>query len=143
VTLVEGAGEVAVLTADMRVAVTAGPTDNFRSGRSGNGVAPVDLATGLLGPLRLPRADRCGFVRSPRAPGTGALVEGLRVPHWDAAAALVRRAAPHFLPARTLGWDVALTEAGPVIVETNMFWWPRTDRRQSDVLARLRAAAGG
>jgi hypothetical protein len=82
-------------------------------------------------------------VRSPRAPGTGALVEGLRVPHWDAAAALVRRAAPHFLPARTLGWDVALTEAGPVIVETNMFWWPRTDRRQSDVLARLRAAAGG
>ena len=140
VTLVERSGEVTVLTADMRVAVTDDPADNFRSGRSGNGVAPVRMDDGVLGLLRLPREDRCGLRRVARAPGSGALVEGLRVPHWEDALALVRRAAPFFLPARTLGWDIALTPAGPVIVETNMFWWPRTDPGQAAVLARLQRA---
>jgi hypothetical protein len=37
---------------------------------------------------------------------------------------MVLDAAPHFLPYRALGWDVALTPGGPVIVETNTRWLP-------------------
>jgi transcriptional/translational regulatory protein YebC/TACO1 len=39
VTLVERSGEVSVLYADFRVALTAGPTDNFRGGRNGKDAA--------------------------------------------------------------------------------------------------------
>jgi hypothetical protein len=137
VTLVEPSGEVAVLSADLRVAVAGGPTDNFRSGRTGNGLAEVRPEDGVLGPVMLPRPDGCGFVRSPTVPGTGARVEGMRMPHWAATLEAVREAAPHLMPARTFGWDVAVTEAGPVVVETNMFWWPRTSPRQAALLARI------
>jgi hypothetical protein len=37
---------------------------------------------------------------------------------------MVLDAAPHFLPYRALGWDVAFTPGGPVIVETNTRWLP-------------------
>jgi len=137
VTLVEPSGEVAVLTADLRVAIVGGPADNFRSGRTGNGLAPVRLDDGTLEDLILPRSDGCGFVRSPTVPGTGARVRNMVLPHWARTLEAVRRAAAHLLPARTFGWDVAVTDAGPVIVEANMFWWPRTSPRQAAVLARI------
>jgi hypothetical protein len=35
---------------------------------------------------------------------------------------LVQRAAHRFRPVRVIGWDVALTEAGPVLVEGNSEW---------------------
>jgi len=44
------------------------------------------------------------------------------LPFWDEACALAETAARHFLPIRTIGWDVALTPEGPVILEGN-FWW--------------------
>jgi hypothetical protein len=37
---------------------------------------------------------------------------------------LVEGVAPKFLPARLLGWDVAFTPNGPVIIETNACWDP-------------------
>jgi hypothetical protein len=137
VTLAEPSGDVAVLTADLRVAVAGAATDNFRSGRTGNGLAEVSLEDGTLGPVMLPRPDGCGFVRSPTVPGTGARVQGVRLPHWRETLDAVREAAPHLLPARTFGWDVAVTATGPVIVEANMFWWPRTSPHQAEVLARI------
>lgn len=46
---------------------------------------------------------------------------GVAVPDWPACVALVRRAHAAFpRPAPFLGWDVALTDRGPVIVETNV-----------------------
>lgn len=41
---------------------------------------------------------------------------------WEEAFALVRGAAPHFLPLRTLGWDIAITPDGPMIIEANAHW---------------------
>jgi hypothetical protein len=139
-TFVERSGEVEVLSADLRLALVAGPTDNFSSGRSGNGLVAVRLADGALGPLRLPRADGCGFDLTPVTPGGGAQVEGVRLPLWPHALALVREGALAMLPARTIGWDIAITEGGPVVVEANMYYWPRSGSEQGDAFDRI---AGG
>jgi len=47
------------------------------------------------------------------------------VPLWEEASALACRAAAWLLPTRTLGWEIALTPAGPVIIEANRKWAPQ------------------
>lgn len=48
---------------------------------------------------------------------------GARLPFWSDTIALVRKAHDHAFPSFvTLGWDVALTPDGPVLLETNVSW---------------------
>jgi hypothetical protein len=136
VTLVERSGDVTVLYADFRLALAGGAADNFRGGRSGNGLASVGVEDGVLGPMRLPRPDACGFRALPSVPG-GRRVEGVALPHWPQALALARRAAIPMLPARTIGWDVALTPGGPVVLEANMFYWPSSASDQGAAARRI------
>ena len=46
-------------------------------------------------------------------------IEGFQLPVWTEACQLAREAARLFLPLRFVGWDIALTETGPVLVEAN------------------------
>ena len=70
------------------------------------------------------RPDGRGLVERPDNPLTGERVEGRRLPFWPQVSRLVLGGAPHFMPMRALGWDVALTPDGPVIIETNTRWLP-------------------
>lgn len=121
VSLVGRDGSVRILRARLRIALGSEPIDNWRGGTTGNGAMPVDQ-DGMLGGLTLPRADGCGPQPAREAPGTGT-----RLPDWDAVRALVWRAALAFQPIRTIGWDVALTDRGPVLVEANQVWDPFPD----------------
>jgi hypothetical protein len=140
VSLVSRAGDAEVLYAVLKLGLAGGDADNFEGGRSGNGLAEIDLGSGRLGEVKLAREDGCGFVYASDAPGTGARVEGAVLPAWRETLALVRGAARAFAPARTLGWDVALTPSGPVLVELNAFWWPRSSPDQGRLLQRLATA---
>jgi hypothetical protein len=137
VTLVDRAGGCEAVYAVLKLAFAGGDADNFQSGRSGNGLVDVSLEDGRLGMLRLPRADGCGFERRPDVPGTGARVEGVRLPDVPEARDLACEATLRLWPARTLGWDVALTPSGPVLAEANMFWWPRSSPDQAAILGRM------
>lgn len=90
------------------------PTDNWSRGGY---CAPVDVETGRLRPLLL--VD--GSTRSAleRHPATGATVEGVAVPHWEAVRELVREAATLHRYAPLVGWDVVVTADGPVLIEAN------------------------
>lgn len=89
--------------------------DNIHAGGI---AAPVDLATGRLG-----RATDLGLRTTSRwhdrHPTTGAPIAGRVLPHWPAALDLVRRAHALIGDRVAAGWDVAILEDGPCLVEGN------------------------
>jgi hypothetical protein len=110
--------DIHVMGATLRIGLGDKPVDNFAKG---NLVAPIDLATGILGEAA---SKRTGRNRLRTHPVSGAVIAGATVPDWPAALALVQEAARLFPQALCLGWDVAFTTRGPVIQEANDIWDP-------------------
>lgn len=138
VTLVTRAGHREVVQCSIRLGLGGGVIDNFGDGSAGNGYAVIDPDTGRMGPLLVARPDGAGFLSSPTLPASGIRVEGMELPGWGEAVDLAFSATAHFLPLRSVGWDIALTERGAMIVEANREWTPIT---QADLLWRLARVA--
>jgi len=83
-------------------------------------LAPIDLETGALGQITGDKPE-CLSEWVDRHPVTGAMVTGRIVPHWPELKQLAIKA--HTLvPERVLiGWDMAVTAEGPVLLEGNSF----------------------
>ena len=90
------------------------PTDNW----SGGGIcARVDVATGRMGigrmhPLKGGRAQTAYAAH----PDTGAQIQGVTIPHWDAVRETVLRAATSLPTNPYVGWDVFVDEKGRAII---------------------------
>ena len=87
------------------------------------------------------REDGVGLTWGDRLAGTGVRTEGLALPDWEAARALVLSACKAFLPVRTLGWDIALTPGGPVAIEANTRFGALPFAGARDLVARLEREA--
>jgi Sugar-transfer associated ATP-grasp len=111
--------DVSVIGAALRIASGDVAVDNFSRG---NLAAPIDLASGRLGPAVMNRTH--SLRRVDVHPVTGVPITGVPVPDWSAALAVVRAAAAGLPFNRLLGWDLAFTDRGPVIVEANDIWDP-------------------
>jgi hypothetical protein len=106
--------EARLLLAAYKMPTGTSAADNFHFG----GVAaPVDLATGRLGRPVFRRGAL--IVEIERHPDTGTVIEGHQLPFWDEALALVLRAHDAVPRLAAIGWDVALTGEGPILVEGN------------------------
>jgi hypothetical protein len=57
-----------------------------------------------------------------RHPDTGSAISGEELPHWREILRLAIRAHNGFKEFAFLGWDIALSADGPVIVECNTNW---------------------
>ena len=55
-------------------------------------------------------------------PDTGVVFEGYKIPYFDEAIDLARRATECFYGYCSIGWDVAITTEGPVLIEGNDTW---------------------
>ena len=97
-------------------------TDNFDAGYSGNWVCPVDVATGRLGNAVGKTPSVPIFSEIDRRFDTGAIFKEMKVPCWEEVKSTVVKSALAFSDLRTLGWDVAVTERGANILETNWDW---------------------
>lgn len=136
VTLVRDGGAVEVLWAALKLGIGGSGVDNIAHGTSGNAFCGISDDDGSLMWTRTPRPGGYGTVATP--PPADDAGRPARVPMWDEACALVRTAAPHFLPLRTLGWDIAITPEGPVIIEANAHWGAEVTPRMAAVFARMR-----
>ena len=96
----------------------------FLRGLKGNIEAPVTLNTGRLQNANRIPGTGAEIVTIPIHPKTKTAFAGFELPFWSEARRLVERTALLFLPVRTIGWDVALTPNGPVVVEGNVWWDP-------------------
>jgi hypothetical protein len=101
-----------------KIIVGRNAIDNYAGGATGNLIARIQLEDGTLYPAMTSREGR-GFAPVPLHPLTGVAMEGFRLPFWKEALDLVLRAAPSFLPLRSIGWDVAMTPDGPMVIEAN------------------------
>ncbi len=93
--------------------------DNWDKGAIAVG---VELDTGRLmrtGWRKNKFADQNGFDVHP---DTGIRFDGYQLPFWSESKDLVCRAAETLQPMRSLGWDVAITDSGPILVEVNDVW---------------------
>jgi hypothetical protein len=97
--------------------------DNFGNGRLGNLIGDIPAAGGRLSRVHGAAPDGSSTQMN-RHPRTDMVFDGFSIPFWDQACALVERAALVFLPLRTVGWDVAITPRGPVLIEGNVTWDP-------------------
>lgn len=80
--------------------------------------APIDLETGTLGLLTGDKLESALF-RYKVHPITGAPILGRKFAGWPAVRDLAVAAHKHFSNRIIIGWDVALTDRGPVILEGN------------------------
>lgn len=58
-------------------------------------------------------------IKTDRHPNTGLIFEGYRLPYWEEAIDLVKTCHRKFSFIGAIGWDVAFTERGPIIIEGN------------------------
>lgn len=109
----------------MRIGRGESVADNFDSGGV---LTMLDVDTGRM----LSGAMNKQYVWFDAHPETGKKFEGFVVPHWDKVRALCLAAAEEEPRAAYIGWDVAITPDGCVLVEGNSrpsINWQCVDRR--------------
>ncbi|MBU2955620.1 sugar-transfer associated ATP-grasp domain-containing protein [Marinobacter sp. F3R08] len=122
-THVDKYGRAFIVDAFLKVIGGDAAIDNFQHGLLGNFIAPIDVGSGQL-ESAITRSSDMVWYRLDSHPKTGRTFREFTIPLWGAAKELVIKNAEHFKPIRSLGWDVAVTESGPVIIEANIRWDP-------------------
>lgn len=107
-------GEVELLSAFMRVGQAGSEIDNITAGGY---FVPIDLATGKFRGEGIQKL-KTGYHPYSHTLETNILLDGYQLPDIAAAIALVKKAAATF-QLRLTGWDLALAEDGPIIIEGN------------------------
>lgn len=101
-----------IIYAYIRVGNSDRPVDNLHSGGM---CAPIDLETGKI---QYPGYDknRVTYLVHPK---TGVKIQGFELPYWMETVSMCLKAAIRVPQMRYIGWDVGITENGPVFVEGN------------------------
>lgn len=101
-----------VVGAAIRMGTGNSRVDNAHSG----GIfAEVDVEDGVVISKAINHLGD-SFVRHPT---TGSVITGFRIPMWDACMQLAKDAAERISEVPLIGWDVAVTPNGPVLIEGN------------------------
>jgi glutathione synthase/RimK-type ligase-like ATP-grasp enzyme len=115
-TLLNKEGNIDVLSAYLRMSQGNHYVDNIGSGGC---MVGVNLESGTLKKYANPDFKVYGTVVYTSHPVTGIAFEGFELPFFEDVKALVIRAASLMPGLRIIGWDVAFSEKGPVIIEGN------------------------
>jgi len=109
-------GEPKILRACWKIPAGPHVADNFW--RPGNLLAQLDLASGRV--LRVIRRVGSSYEEVTHHPDTSQQIEGLVVPNWSEITRLAIDAAKLLDDLPLVGWDIAPTDSGAVLVESNV-----------------------
>ncbi|WP_138380295.1 sugar-transfer associated ATP-grasp domain-containing protein [Luteithermobacter gelatinilyticus] len=123
-TCLTAGGDVEILFSFFKLAGEEGLADAFNAGKTGNSLAQLELQSGKL--VRVRRMNlQVGYLEDIDChPKTGMRFADFRIPYPQDIIDLAQKAARRFLPHECLGWDIAITDAGPVLLEGNAVWTP-------------------
>ena len=101
-----------IVSAAIRIGNNGAVIDN----RSGGGMAAsIDVATGLVSTAAVDKR----FHRYILHPLTGQQIIGIQIPFWSEILSFIENAFLVYPKCSYIGWDVAVTPQGPVLVEAN------------------------
>lgn len=114
----EGKHPAAPFIARMRIGVNGGIVDNWSHGSCGGILISLDPDSGR--PMGPGVSRAIGTIY--RHPNTGFAIEDLDIPYYRQAVQHVCRLHDELKCFHSVGWDVAVTEDGPTIIEGNDNW---------------------
>jgi len=108
--------EVEILGTRLRITVNS-YIDNLAAG---NIAAPINEKKGIVeGPAVYSDITKYDEIKHPI---TGIEIVGFQVPYWSESMQMVKEAALLYPQNRSIGWDVAITNDGPELLEGNHNW---------------------
>lgn len=96
--------------------LTTAVNDPISNGCQDALTAMADIRTGVV---ITDAVDQNNLVEYAAHPVTNVPFQGLQIPFWDETIAMMRRAVPLASKISNIGWDVAITPTGPIIIEAN------------------------
>jgi hypothetical protein len=134
ITHVTRSGECQILHAAIKFIVGESLSDNFDKGKTGNLMVRLDIRKGVTTEPLTGCRGQPGVAAVAEHPQTHLKLTGIPIPYWKEVCELARTSAYKFLPIRAIGWDIAVTDAGPVAIEANMRFDPPNQFRNLDTL---------
>lgn len=116
ITLRQG-DEIELVSGTFRMGAGGNPWDNWSSGGIGVG---MNIETGRLNREGMFRS--CGSGMISEHPETKVRFETFEIPFYRKAAEMVKELHAFFYGVHSIGWDVAIAEKGPSIIEGNNSW---------------------
>ncbi len=108
--------EVEILATILRISVNSA-VDNWHAG---NMAAPINLSTGIVeGPAYYMDITK---PEENYHPITGVKIIGFKIPYWKESLQMAKDAALYNKKIRSIGWDIAVTDDGPDLIEGNNGW---------------------
>ena len=109
-------GEVVFLGGRLRLSIDS-TVDNMAAG---NLAAPIDMETGIVnGPGVYSDITKESATIHPV---TRQIIPGFQIPFWRESVRMISQAAKFFPQNRSIGWDIAISEKGPELIEGNHNW---------------------
>lgn len=117
ITVRGNSGLINVLAASIRIGARS---DSFVDNRAVGGMAVGIHEDGTLMKYGFQHSEFGG--RNEKHPLTGIVFEGYQLPYWSQVVELVMKAHRCILGLQSIGWDVAITPTGPILIEGNDNW---------------------
>lgn len=110
-------GNIRVFSAAQRMGTSGRSVDNWTAGGI---LVGIDLESGRLRAEGLYKPGYGGTVT--RHPQTNVLFSGFEIPYFVDAVRLITRLHGYLYGIHSIGWDIAITNSGPIVIEGNDDW---------------------
>lgn len=112
-------GDAKIVAAFIKIGRAGSCVDN--AGAGGNIDASIDLETGEINNVVCFNGWR-NIVKTDTHPDSNTLIKGLCIDNWHKIIDDIKSFQKAMPYCKAAGWDIAITENGPVVIEVNDFW---------------------